>query len=288
MPKLLDQVRTCLRVRHYSYRTEKAYAYWIKRFILFHHKRHPNEMGAPEVTAFLSHLAVDKSVAAATQNQALAALLFLYKIVLGQELPWLDGVERAKRPARVPVVFTRAETSAILSRLTGTKWLMAALLYGAGLRLSECLRLRVKDLDFGYRQVIVRDGKGGKDRFTMLPEPLVAPLERHLVAVKRSHEKDLAAGFGCVELPHALARKYPNACREWGWQYAFPSVSLSRDRAPARSGVTTWTRAYSRKRSRRPSPKPGSRNGADVIPSATASPRTCCTQATTYALSKNC
>ena len=162
-------------------------------------------------------------------------------MVLGQELPWLTDVERAKRPVHVPVVFTRDEVSAILSRLTDTKWLMASLLYGAGLRLSECLRLRVQDLDFGHRQVVVRGGKGAKDRFTVLPEPLVEPLGRHLVAVKRLHEKDLAAGYGCVELPHALARKYPHACREWGWQYVFPSHAHSRD---PRSGVVRRHHLY--------------------------------------------
>ena len=160
-PKLIDQVRSVIRVKHYSLRTEEAYWHWIKRFILFHKKRHPNEMGEPEVSAFLSHLAVDKRVAASTQNQALSALLFLYKDVLKTPLDWIEGVQRAKRPSRLPVVFTREEVQAILRNLDGTKWLMASLLYGAGLRLTGCLRLRVKDIDFGYSQIVVRDGKGG-------------------------------------------------------------------------------------------------------------------------------
>jgi integron integrase len=229
MSKLLDEVRQLARLRHYSYRTEKTYVSWIKRYILFHRLRHPKEMGAPEVTAFLSHLATDGQVSAATQNQALAALLFLYRDVLGLALPWLDGIARARRPAHVPAVFTREEVRAILSLLTGTPRLMASLLYGAGLRLSECLRLRVKDIDFGYAEVVVRDGKGGKDRRTLLPGLLAGPLVIHLGRVKLLHARDLRAGFGCVELPHALARKYPQACREWCWQYVFPASKLSRD-----------------------------------------------------------
>ena len=229
MSKLLDEVRKLARLRHYSYRTEKAYVHWIKRYILFHRLRHPKDMGAAEVTAFLSHLAAERGVSPSTQNQALSAVLFLYRVVLGQDLPWLEGVERAKKPARVPAVFTPEEVRAILSRLSGAKLIACSLLYGSGLRLSECLRLRVKDIDFGYRQLVVRDGKGGKDRFTVLPMPLVEPLGRHLAWVRRLHERDLKAGHGCVELPHALARKYPRACREWSWQYIFPAVSLSRD-----------------------------------------------------------
>ena len=200
MPKLLDQVRHLLRVRHYSYRTEKSYLFWIKRYIFFHRKQHPAQLGATEVSQFLSYLAVTRGVSASTQNQALAALLFLYREVLGISLPWLDGLTRAKESVHVPTVFTRAEVRSILERLTGTKWLMASLLYGSGLRLAECLRLRVKDLDFGYRQVLVREGKGSKDRCTVLPEPLVAPLQRHLIRVKALHETDLRQGFGRVEL----------------------------------------------------------------------------------------
>ena len=186
-------------------------------------------MGAPEVTAFLSYLAIEKRVAASTQNQALAALLFLYREVLGVTLPWLDGVERAKRPAHVPAVFTKDEVWAILSRLSGAKWLIVSLLYGSGLRLSECLKLRVKDIDFGYRQVTVRDGKGSKDRHTSLPSTIVEPLKRHLARVMALHEADIVAGYGRVELPYALERKYPRAAAEWGWQWVFPAAKLGRD-----------------------------------------------------------
>ncbi|HVS27665.1 MAG TPA: integron integrase [Burkholderiales bacterium] len=226
-PRLLDQMRSAIRVRHYSRRTEQAYVHWTKRFIYFHNKRHPATMGEREVTEFLNHLAVQRQVAASTQNQALCAVLFLYKEVLGKELQWLDNLQRAKQPARLPVVFTSAEVKAVLAQLDGTKWLMASLLYGCGLRLSECLRLRVKDIDFGYGQLIVRDGKGAKDRVTMLPQNLVEPLKRHLEKVKALHGRDLAAGYGEVALPYALGRKYPNAGREWGWQYVFPSMRLS-------------------------------------------------------------
>lgn len=182
-PRLLETLRDAIRRRHYSYRTEETYAHWVRRFILFHGKRHPRELGQEEVTAFLNHLARDREVAAATQNQALAALLFLYKEVLDRSLPWLDGLERAKRPARLPSVLTGGEAQALLARLDGTRWLMASLLYGAGLRLRECLKLRVKDVDFDYRQVLVRDGKGAKDRVTMLPDAMVEPLQAHLVRV---------------------------------------------------------------------------------------------------------
>lgn len=234
-PKLLDQVRNRLRVKHYSIRTEQAYVDWIKRFILFHHKRHPKDMGAREVEAFLSHLAVEGKVAAATQNQAKCALLFLYREVLEQTLPWLDKVTQAKASRRLPVVLTIAEVQAVLKQLTGTHGLIASLLYGAGLRLMEAVRLRVKDVDFSQHAIIVREGKGDKDRVTMLPESATEPLRRHLAKVKALHQEDVAAGFGEVYLPFALARKYPNAAREWGWQYVFPSARLSVD---PRSGVT--------------------------------------------------
>src|SRR5690606_34181075 len=214
--------------------TEHAYTHWIRRFILFHGKRHPREMGAPEVEAFLSDLAVQRNVAASTQNQALAAILFLYRDVLSIELPWLQDVVRAKRPARLPVVLTRREVEAVLARLDGRDWLMASLLYGAGLRLMECVRPRVKDIDFAMRQIVVRDGKGAKDRVTMLPEKLLSPLHLQLEKAKAVHEADLAAGFGEVSLPYALAQKYPNAPREWGWQYVFPASRRSID---PRSGV---------------------------------------------------
>ena len=226
-PKLLDQVREVIRRKHYSIRTEQAYCDWIKRFILFHRKRHPAEMAEAEITAFLTHLAAKANVAASTQNQALSALLFLYREVLRQEIGWLDHVERAKKPARLPVVLTRAEVRRIFAQLRGTMKLMAGLLYGSGLRLMECVRLRVKDVDLGYLTITLRDSKGGKDRVTMLPTNLAQALQRHLLKRRSQHEQDLVDGFGSVHLPHALARKYPNANREWMWQYVFASSRLS-------------------------------------------------------------
>jgi integron integrase len=228
-PRLLDQVRELIRIRHYSIRTEQAYVQWIRRFILFHDKRHPREMGALELTAFLSYLANQHNVAASTQNQALHAILFLYRDVLKIDLPWLDEVQRAKKPQHLPVVFTREEVKALLSQLQGTTWLMAMLTYGSGLRLLECLRLRVKDVDFHYRQLLIRDAKGQKDRVTVLPHSLIDPMRTHLARVRDLHEIDLREGFGRVYLPHALATKYPSADREWGWQYVFPSSRRSID-----------------------------------------------------------
>lgn len=200
-PRLLERVHEAIRRRYYSRRTEEAYVHWIKRFIFFSGKRHPEVLGEAEVTAFLNHLAAERRVAAATQNQALSAILFLYREVLGRELPWLDGVQRPTRPPRLPVVLTRAEVERLLAQLTGTRWLIASLLYGAGLRVMECLRLRVKDVDLSYRQVLVRDGKGGKDRVTILPEKLVAPLRGHLERVRLLHARDLREGYGEVHLP---------------------------------------------------------------------------------------
>ena len=225
----MDQVSAKLRVNHYSIRTERSYVDWIKRFILFHGKRHPKEMNAADVEAFLTYLAVGKNVSASTQNQAKSALLFLYKSVLEIELPWLDNIVQAKTPKRLPVVLTQAETQAVLSRLDGSMWLIASLLYGSGLRIMEALRLRVKDIDFARREILVREGKGFKDRVTMLPAALAQPLKTHLSKVKALHNEDLTAGFGAVYMPMALDRKYPNAAREWGWQYVFPSVKLSVD-----------------------------------------------------------
>jgi integron integrase len=227
-PKLLDQLRLAIRRRHYSRRTEKAYVFWARTYIRFHRLRHPRDMGADEIRAFLNHLATRKRVAAATQNQALAAILFLYREVLHIDLPWLQGVERARVPARLPVVLTRDEVRAVLAEVTGTPWLVAGLLYGAGLRLQECITLRVKDIDFRYHQIVVRDGKGMKDRVTVFPENMRVPLERHLATVKTLHERDLDAGFGRAPLPDALAHKYLSADREWGWQFVFPSS----ERAP--------------------------------------------------------
>lgn len=227
--KLLDQVRDAIRVRHYSIRTEEAYVGWIKRYIFFHGKRHPADMGQEEITAFLSSLAVERNVAASTQNQALAALLFLYREVLGSDPGWLDDIVRAKRPERLPVVLVREEVGRLMRELGGLHWIMVMLMYGAGLRRLECLRLRVKDIDFDANQIVVRDGKGAKDRMTMLPSIVKKPLADHLLKVRRIHEHDLRAGFGRVMLPHALARKYPNADREWAWQWVFPARHISTD-----------------------------------------------------------
>lgn len=240
-PRLLDLVRDAIRRKHYSDRTEQAYVHWIKRFIYFSGKRHPKDLGAAEVTAFLNHLSGERGVAAATQNQALAALLFLYKEALELPLPWLEGLDRAKRPARLPTVLTRTEARRLLANLHGARWLMASLLYGAGLRLRECLKLRVKDIDFGYLQILVRDGKGGKDRVTMLPQSVVEPLKHHLTHVRALHERDIASGHGDVELPDALARKYPRAPYEWPWKFVFPSHKLSTD---PRTGVIRRHHVY--------------------------------------------
>lgn len=228
-PKLLDQVVARIRVKHYSGRTEQAYVDWIKRYIWHHGKRHPKDMGAAEVEAFLTHLAVTRNVSSSTQNQAKSALLFLYKEVLGFDLPWLNNVTQAKVPKRLPVVLTKEEVSAVLTRLDGTMWLIVSLLYGSGLRVMECLRLRVKDIDFARREIIVRQGKGFKDRVTMLPASIVAPLKQHLTKVRALHAEDLHAGHGEVFMPMALDKKYPNGAKEWAWQYVFPSVKLSVD-----------------------------------------------------------
>jgi integron integrase len=227
--KLLDQVRAALRRKHYAIRTEQAYVDWIVRYVRFHQLRHPRDLGADAVTAFLSHLAVNDHVAAATQNQARSALLFLYREVLGIGLAELDAVVQARTPKRLPTVLTRAEVQAVIRELHGTHRLMAQLLYGSGIRLLECVRLRVKDLDFAAHQLTVRSGKGDKDRVTMLPDRLVAPLAEHLLLVKRMHAEDLQRGYGAVYLPTALERKYPNASTEWGWQYVFPADQLSDD-----------------------------------------------------------
>jgi integron integrase len=228
-PRLLDQVRDRIRLKHYSIRTEDTYIEWIRRFVLFHGKRHPREMGAAEVEGFLTHLAVHGRVSASTQNQAKSALLFLYKEVLGEELPWLDNIETAKRPERLPVVLTVEEVKAIPGEVDGTGGLILHLLYGTGMRILECLRLRVKDISFLKREIVIREGKGFKDRVTMLPASLAAPLEAHLNRVERLHISDLGEGYGEVYMPYALERKYPKAAREWAWQYVFPSVKRSFD-----------------------------------------------------------
>lgn len=228
-PKLLDQVRARIRRLGMAIRTEDAYVDWIRRFILANDKRHPSDLGEHQVEAFLSNLAVRGRVAASTQNQALAALLFLYREVLNVELPWMDNIRRAKQSERVPTVLSRSEAHALLAEMSGTTWLMASLLYGSGLRLMECLRLRVQDVDFARREIIVRHGKGGKDRQTMLPAGVEAALRAQLIEAERIHQRDLALGLGAVWLPDALARKYSGAAREWIWQYVFPATRRSTD-----------------------------------------------------------
>ena len=228
-PRLLDQVRQVARLKHFSIHTENSYIYYIRQFILFHNKRHPKDMGVPEIRAFLSHMAVHENVAASTQNVARCALVFLYQKVLHIDLPEIDQVEIAKRPSRIPLVFSRQEVKALLEQLEGIHHLMAALMYGSGLRLMECLRLRVKDVDFDYRQLNIRDGKGRKERVTMLPPSLIKPMKIQLQKVTLLHQQDLAQGYGNVYLPDALERKYPNACRELGWQYFFPAARYSVD-----------------------------------------------------------
>jgi integron integrase len=240
-PRLLDQVRQTIRLKHFSLQTEKSYVYYITQFILFHNKRHPRDMGVDEIRAYLTHLAVEKNVAASTQNIALSALLFLYKQVLKIDLPYIDKIERAKKPKRVPVVYSRAEVKSILANLEGTPYLIASLLYGCGLRLTECLSLRVKDLDFEYRQITIRDGKGAQDRITMMPNSLIELLKLQLERAKILHQQDLASGYGSVYLPYALERKYPRAHRDWNWQYVFPAANRSID---PRTNVSRRHHAY--------------------------------------------
>lgn len=228
-PRLLDAVRAEIRLRHYSFRTEKAYVDWILRFIRFHGRKHPKHMGGDEVRTFLSHLATDRQVSPATQAQALSALLFLYKRVLHIDLPWIDDVVRARRPKRLPTVLDKAEARRVIAHLRGDYWLIAGLLYGSGLRLLEALRLRVKDLDLYHHRLMVRDGKGAKDRVTIVSPTLIEPLRQHLAKVRTLHDHAIATGFGGVELPYALARKYPEAHQQWIWQYVFPATTPSRD-----------------------------------------------------------
>lgn len=227
-PRLLEQVRSKLRAKRYSYRTEQQYVAWIRRFILHNGKRHPRDLAGPEVERFLTWLAVERRVAASTQNQALSAVLFLYRQVLEIELPWLDNVVRARRPVRMPVVLSSEEVARLLCHLDARFLLIVQLLYGSGLRLMEALRLRVKDIDFGYSQVVVRDGKGAKDRVTVLPAAIVTPLQAHLLLVREQHDNASRRGFAGVELPAALERKYPKAHAEWAWQYVFPAARPSR------------------------------------------------------------
>ncbi len=234
-PKLLDQVRGKIRLKHYSIRTEQAYTDWIKRYILHFDKQHPKDLGAVQVEQFLTYLAVQGNVSASTQNQAKSALLFLYKEVLGTALPWLDEVEQAKTSKRLPVVLTQDEVAKVLVQLAGTHHLIVSLLYGTGMRILEVLRLRVKDIDFARKEILIRDGKGYKDRITMLPLSLITPLKAHLDKVKTLHAADLENGFGRVYMPMALDKKYPSAGIDWAWQYVFPSSKLSVD---PRSGDT--------------------------------------------------
>ena len=228
-PKLLDRVRQAIRAKHYSRRTESAYVDWIRRYIVFHRKRHPSEMGAQEIAAFLTWLATNRRVSASTQNQALSAVLFLDRDVLHIEIGAIEHIPRARMPVRMPVVLSREEVARIMKRLNGVTWMIVALLYGAGLRLHECLELRVKDIDLERRQIVIRRGKGQKDRPTVLPTAVVEPLSCHLEGVKRQHEADLVRGFGRVVLPFALDRKYPNAPTEWGWQFVFPASRVCVD-----------------------------------------------------------
>jgi integron integrase len=236
---LVDAIRAEIRKRHYSYRTEKQYVGWVVRYLEFHHGQHPKALGGPDVEAFLSHLASERDVAAATQAQALAALLFLYKHVLRVALPWLGNVTRARRPKRLPVVLSREEVRCLLDQLRGPYRVVASLLYGSGLRLLEALRLRIKDLDLSTRSIVVRDGKGFKDRMTVLPNSLIAPLRIRVARLRELHEAAIAAGFGGVELPHSLHRKYPRAHLDFGWQYVFPASLPTRD---PRTGV--WRRHH--------------------------------------------
>jgi len=235
-PKLLDQLREALRSRHYSRRTEESYCHWVRRYIFHHRLRHPAEMGELEINAFLSHLAARENVSASTQNQALCALLFLYRHVLGREIGQLGDVVRARKPKRLPVVMTRAEVKGMLAHLHEDRWLMVSLMYGAGLRLMECLRLRVQDIDFEKRELLIRDGKGAKDRRAILPATLVEPLQEHLLQVRELHAKDLADGWGRVQMPGALDRKYPNAPAEWRWQWVFPQKIRWKNRKTGEEG----------------------------------------------------
>jgi len=228
-PKLMDQVRQVIRTKHYSYRTEKSYVGWIKQFIMFNGKKHPKEMGEAEINSFLTHLAVKRKVSASTQNQALCAIVFLYKNVLKKDLGEFEGIIWTKRRKHIPVVLTRSEVKTILNRLHGTPWLIGYLLYGAGLRLNECLRLRVKDFDFEYNQIQIWDAKGSKDRVTVLPKALKQPLQQKIKVVKKIHQKDLLKGYGEVSLPYALGKKYPNAATDFGWQYIFQASRRSTD-----------------------------------------------------------
>ena len=278
-PRLLDRVRDKIRLKHYSIRTEQAYLDWIRRFIRFHGKRHPISLGPLEVEAFLTDLAVARRVAASTQNQAKSALLFLYKEVLGIELPWLDGIEQARRPARLPVVLTREEVAQVFARLHGVHALIGRLLYGTGMRIMEGVRLRVRDVDFERHEILIRDGKGLKDRITMLPITIAEQLRVQIAIARAVHNADIGLGFGAVWLPYALARKYPAAPREWSWQYVFPAEDRSLD---SRSGMIRRHLAsrsfrcqhnhdlHARPQSRRPRGRQPARSSMRKMPAANA------------------
>lgn len=287
-PRLLDQVRQTARLRHLSLRTERAYTGWVYRFVVFNGKRHPSSMGAVEVRRFLSHLATAGRVSASTQNQALCALLFLYRDVLEVELGRIDEVVRARRTRRIPVVLSREEVRSVLAHLTGTHALIAGLLYGGGLRLMEALRLRVKDLDFERNAVVVRQGKGDKDRVVMLPGTLKERLREHLASVRALHERDLRSGFGAVELPNALARKKPGAERSWAWSTSSHPGACQMTHAPAAAGATIFPNLPSRRRSLGQSDWPGYRRRPVAIRFGTRSPPTCWQMGTTSAQCRSC
>lgn len=287
-PKLLDRLRAAIRVRHFSPRTEETYVAWAKRFIFFHGKRHPASMGAEEVNAFLSSLAVDGHVSASTQNQALSALLFLYRNVLDDPLPWINDIVRAPRPLRLPVVLTVDEVRDVLQNVSGPAHAVALLLYGSGLRLLEALTLRVKDVDFARQQITIRDPKGRRDRATPLPKTVVPLLHGHLVHARQLHQEDLSLGFGRVVLPTALDKKYRNAAVEWQWQWTFPAPSRWREKETGKESAITYTRAscnapYTLLPFAQVSP-----NASAVTPSVTHSPLTCSSAATTSARFRNC
>ena len=261
-PKLLDRVRQAIQTRHYSRRTAEAYVHWIRRYIVFHGKKHPSILSAPDISAFLTWLAVERQVSASTQNQALSAVLFLYKAVLGIEIGMVPSVVRARTPERLPVVLSREEIAAILKQLTGTMQLVVMLLDRTGVRIEECADLRVKDLEFDRHQVIVRQGKGRKDRVTMLPRAAREALTKHLADVRRMHADDLARGFGRVVLPFALDRKFPNASTEWRWQFVFPAGRICRVHDSGhRRAITCMSLRY-RRRWRKRRGEPASRNAA--------------------------
>ena len=287
-PKLLDQVRYALRAKHYARRTEETYTNWIKRFILYHGKRHPREMDTPEIEQFLTYLAVEQHVAASTQNQALSALLFLYQHVLHQTLSRPVDAVRAKLSQYLPVVLSQSEVKQLFHHVTDeTYLLMVKLLYGSGLRLMECLRLRVKDVGFAQHQLIVRSGKGHKDRDTLLPDSLVAPLQRQLRYAQTLHQNDLERGYGRVELPHALERKYPNASQEWGWQYVFPLTSSRKTLARAEPVATIFMKAGCKKRSRKQLQPPGFTSRSVAIPCGTVLLPICSKMAMIFELFKS-